>query len=580
MEIQRLSRVHASEIRDQLTAFQQLLPFDWSHERAQTHFLTGLAAQESQVRQYFGWVVEQRVVALASYELVDGRLQVVDFLLHKQELAKGLNYWLQEWEKVAKNLRAQSLSFTFLPLQLALKERFSLAGYQWQAQGEWWQETKTLTYRTALVLGGGGARGAYQIGVWQALSELEIEFDLVCGTSVGALNGAFILQNQLEQARQLWQEIDTGQILSYPEMSAAQLASPQATLKEVQHFASAALQTKGVSTAPLRQLIESLLDEERMLAAPQELAICVTQLPTLKEKVIALREQAPGTFSQWLLASASFFPAMAATFIEGVAYVDGGYRNNIPVDVALARGGTELIVVDVKGPGVTKHTSLPAAVPLVTLASPWNLGTVLFFDGPRSQKNIDLGYLETLKAFGNYSGYWYTFEGNVTEESFVTDLNALQESLWQTLSVAEQEWLAGKVRQHLGAKVAYHYGTRGSESILMLYLLELAGKFCGLEPTQVYTLAQFIAALESQLAAQAPQPIDAKGILVSLGEWLQRYMEELSLPTEKQQIEYFFQAFSTLEHEARLLTLGQLSPYNYLTGKLLVMLQSKKEKDV
>ena len=42
----------------------------------------------------------------------------------------------------------------------------------------------------ALVLSGGGAKGSYQLGVWKALRELNIKFDIITGTSVGALNGA------------------------------------------------------------------------------------------------------------------------------------------------------------------------------------------------------------------------------------------------------------------------------------------------------------------------------------------------------------------------------------------------------
>ena len=48
--------------------------------------------------------------------------------------------------------------------------------------------------KTAVVLAGGGSRGAYQIGVWKALRELGIEYQLVTGTSVGALNGVLMVQ--------------------------------------------------------------------------------------------------------------------------------------------------------------------------------------------------------------------------------------------------------------------------------------------------------------------------------------------------------------------------------------------------
>lgn len=49
--------------------------------------------------------------------------------------------------------------------------------------------------KRAIVLSGGGARGAYQIGVWKALRELNIKYDIITGTSVGALNGALMIQD-------------------------------------------------------------------------------------------------------------------------------------------------------------------------------------------------------------------------------------------------------------------------------------------------------------------------------------------------------------------------------------------------
>ena len=46
----------------------------------------------------------------------------------------------------------------------------------------------------AVVLSGGGSKGAYQIGVWKALRQLNIKYEIVAGTSVGALNGAMMVQ--------------------------------------------------------------------------------------------------------------------------------------------------------------------------------------------------------------------------------------------------------------------------------------------------------------------------------------------------------------------------------------------------
>ena len=51
----------------------------------------------------------------------------------------------------------------------------------------------------ALVLSGGGSKGSYQIGVWKALRDMNIKFDIVTGTSVGALNALMLLSNKKEK---------------------------------------------------------------------------------------------------------------------------------------------------------------------------------------------------------------------------------------------------------------------------------------------------------------------------------------------------------------------------------------------
>ena len=59
-----------------------------------------------------------------------------------------------------------------------------------------------------LVLGGGGSRGAYEIGVWRAARELKIDFDVVTGTSIGALNGALVVQGDYDFAVDMWENMN------------------------------------------------------------------------------------------------------------------------------------------------------------------------------------------------------------------------------------------------------------------------------------------------------------------------------------------------------------------------------------
>lgn len=68
--------------------------------------------------------------------------------------------------------------------------------------------------KRALVLGGGGSKGAYELGVWRALDELGISFDIVTGTSIGAMIGAMYVQKQFERCLELWEQLSVDDIIA------------------------------------------------------------------------------------------------------------------------------------------------------------------------------------------------------------------------------------------------------------------------------------------------------------------------------------------------------------------------------
>ena len=59
----------------------------------------------------------------------------------------------------------------------------------------------------AIVLSGGGAKGAYEMGVWKALKKLKIRYQIITGTSIGPLNGMMILQNHFYKCLRMWKNI-------------------------------------------------------------------------------------------------------------------------------------------------------------------------------------------------------------------------------------------------------------------------------------------------------------------------------------------------------------------------------------
>lgn len=493
------------------------LPFYPSYSEGTQALLTALAVQSEQ--SVWGVFDEGRLIGVLLLKMQQTTCQINHLLMAKSRARASMA--MAMLERMGKELWAERvrLNLTAVP-DMFWQEQLLAAGYEALDQ---WQ--KKISYRTALVLGGGGARGAYQVGVWQALVELGISFDIITGTSVGALNGGLILNGDLAAAKKMWEEIDTQQILSFP-AAQGEADSFGALLEQIGSMMTTAIQSAGVSTKPLAELIERNLDEDTIAKAPQEFYLVTTQIPEMKECQICLADEPLAERSQWFLASASFFPAMAAAKIGKHYYVDGGYRNNIPVDAALAAGATECVIVDVKGPGITKAVKIPDRVAQWTLRTPWTTGSVLLFDGTRSAQNIQLGYLEALKCFGGYQGFWYTF----VPANFVSAGAALWQEFGRFVTKRYPALPFSKQIHAVCRRLRKVYKDRVSPENLWLVILELSAKNLQVSPATCYSLTEFI-----ELITMSPQPIVQQTGLLSVQEWLHRYYEEFFLLSERRQ---------------------------------------------
>ena len=232
--------------------------------------------------------------------------------------------------------------------------------------------------KRALALGGGGARGAYEIGVWRALREMgEDSFSILTGTSVGALNGAVIAQGDYENAVRFWEAVSTKKVLRVeleddPELSERSFAVLQTFTREI-------LRNRGADTAPLREMLAACIQEDRIRASHASFGLITVSLPDGKEHCLFLDAIPQGKLLDYLMASSAFFPAMQAQEIDGKTYVDGGYFDNVPIAMAVDRGAEEVIAVDLQAPGLHRGT-VKKEVPVLRIACAWDLGPVLLFE--------------------------------------------------------------------------------------------------------------------------------------------------------------------------------------------------------
>ncbi len=297
------------------------------------------------------------------------------------------------------------------------------------------------TKKTALVLGGGGSRGAYEIGVWQALREMGIKIDLVCGTSVGSINGAMIVQDKFDLAVTLWQELDTSMIfdLDLPDKSSAGTSSKTAKdssetkkskgsevniagipLDEAKAYAREILKNGGASTDGLRALLNKYIDEDAVRNSSIEYGLTTVELPSLVPHYLFKEEIPRGKLADYILASSSIAPAVQPHEIDGTEYIDGGFADVVPIQLALDKGAENIIAVNLQAVGILRREKFKEAEKssdfFKTISCAWDLGNVLVFDQDHARRLIRLGYLDTLKSFDILGGNLYAFPRRVFDK--------------------------------------------------------------------------------------------------------------------------------------------------------------------
>ncbi len=214
-----------------------------------------------------------------------------------------------------------------------------------------------LPGQVVLVLQGGGALGAYQVGVYQALHEAGIEPDWVIGTSIGAINAALIAGNapaeRLDRLREFWSRVEqragadlvpawNGLANGYANVPAnwATMWQGIPAFFAPNPFAWLGLHTAlGVeraayySTEPLRETLAELVDCERLGQRQTRLTVGAVNVRNGEMRYFDSRDETLGL--DHILASGALPPAFPAVRIQGDPYWDGGIYSNTPIEAVL-----------------------------------------------------------------------------------------------------------------------------------------------------------------------------------------------------------------------------------------------------
>lgn len=263
--------------------------------------------------------------------------------------------------------------------------------------------------KRAIVLSGGGAKGAYEIGVWKALRKLKIDYQVVTGTSVGALNGILMVQNDYKKAIKLWKNMNFN--IVFDEETLKNFNNVKTSKDMINMFSTNFIQNGGMNISNLENLVKNLFNKEKFYNSNIDYSFSTYNISDLKECKFKKSDFNDEKIIDYIIASSSCYPAFKMKKIEKKNYIDGGCFDNLPINSAIDMNCDEIIAIDLHAPGIkekVKKNNIP-----ITIIEPNNdIGNFLNFNKENSLNAIRLGYLDTLKKFNKLDGKKYTFKKN------------------------------------------------------------------------------------------------------------------------------------------------------------------------
>ena len=369
-----------------------------------------------------------------------------------------------------------------------------------------------LTKEYGIVLEGGGAKGAYQIGAWKALREAGVRIKGIAGASVGSLNGALICMDDLEKEEDIWKNIEYSRVMDVSDETIKALKKKDFKALNMQEILNSGFQfikDGGFDVTPLKNLIAEVVgDESRIRESDRELFAVTYSVSEHKELAVDVKSGEEGSVKDMLLASA-YFLAFKNEKLGGKRYRDGGGFNNVPLGVLLDKGYEDIIVIRIYGWGFDseKVTKIPDGANVYHIAPRQDLGGILEFDKKQSRKNMTLGYYDAKRFLYGLAGRIYYIDAPGSEpyyfDKMMSELELLKIYVEEDLDQETRESLNGyrMFTETLFPRMAVEFKLKDDWNYRDLYIaiLEDLAKRLKINRFQIYTVDRLIGKIMMKL---------------------------------------------------------------------------------
>lgn len=203
-----------------------------------------------------------------------------------------------------------------------------------------------------LVLEGGGTKGAYQIGAYKALKGMGMDFQGITGSSIGALNGAYMVQDDIRIMEEIWLEYDYKHFINVDFETYEKLKDMDLSMKRMNQILSlikkSFKENDGIDITPLREMLEDTLDEDKIRNKGIDFGMVTMYIDKkLNPQSLFLEDIPKGRLVDYLIASASL-PIFKMNVMDNKLYVDGMFVDNLPIGMLEKKGYKDIVAIRIQ----------------------------------------------------------------------------------------------------------------------------------------------------------------------------------------------------------------------------------------
>lgn len=264
---------------------------------------------------------------------------------------------------------------------------------------------------TGLVLGGGGVRGSYQVGVYMALKKSHIKIDGFAGSSIGAFNAAMLASKRDKELLKFWQTTEIGKVFGFSDELIKFANNDKFDLKIIKagfNDIVKIIKNKGISTDNLINTVNSLNLEKSLFKSNKDFGLVTVRVKDFKPIYVFKEDIKKGKLTDYIMASCYLPIFKMNKLIDDNYYLDGGFYDYAPANALIDRGYDKVYVVDLDAIGYRRKYKDIDKVIIIKPSK--KLGSIININEKKVRENILMGYYDTLKVVKNLDGYKYIFK--------------------------------------------------------------------------------------------------------------------------------------------------------------------------